>query len=816
MPHDYKLALRMLLKFPGLTLAGGLALAIAIGIGAGWYEISDELLTPDLPLPEGERVVEIETRNTLTSQEERRIVRDFLEWRRELRTFEALGAYRQANRNLIVPGAVPWPIPVADITPAALRTAHVAPFLGRLFEDADTDVVILGYGVWQRAFAGRADAIGMVVKVGNTTATVVGVMPENFAYPVNQAAWLPLQLRESGYAPLEGGPINVVGRLARGVTREQANAEIRVLAERTAAAFPATHAHLRPRVMRVGWPPSDTVLVPLALTNLPILLVLIIACVNVGTLFYARTATREAEIAIRSALGASRARIVGQLFVEALALAGVAAAVGLLVADRVVTWGIGKIFEGSVAGPPFWWSPGLRMTTILYAGGMAVACAALLALLPALRATHPRLQSRLTNLGSGGSTLRFGRVWTTAMVAQVALTVMAFPPARGIAEETLRDRKIHEAFPAEQYLSTQIELARLADESDAQFVDRLSARYADLERRVAAEPGVLSVTFSTGMPGVEDEVRRGQVEVAAGAEPVNMINLWTLGVGPGFFEAFERPIRSGRAFHGGDRVAEPRTVIVNEAFARRLARLTGRSSPLGLRVRLGDAGASTAEPWLEIVGIVRDIGMTPTDFGEAPFVYRPAAVVTATPLVMGVRARGDAAALGPRLRRIAADVDPGMNLDELRTLDEDARLGDVAAMSGAGGLVAIVMLGLFLSASAIFALTSVTVSRRMREIGLRTALGASPRRVLTGIFSRAFALVGCGVAAGSAFLLLVVGFSSDAAASGRPGALAAALVNFSTWLAVAGTVMLVAGLVACIQPARRALRISPTDALRDV
>lgn len=814
MLQDYTLGLRMLLKFPGLTIAGGLALAIAIGIGAGWYEIADELMTPELPLPEGERVVEIETRNALTNQEERRLVHDFLEWRRELRTFEALGAYRQANRNLIVPGAVPRPIPVADISPTGLRLARVSPLFGRLFEDGDTDVVILGYDVWQRSFSGRADAIGTIVKVGNTTATVIGVMPEGFGYPSNHAAWLPLELRESGSAPLEGGPINVVGRLAPGVTREQANAEVRVLGERAAAAFPATHEHLRPQVLRVGWPPFGTGLEPLALTNLPVLLALIIACVNVGTLFYARTATREGEIAIRSSLGASRARIVGQLFVEALALTVVAAAVGLFAADRVITWGIGTIFESSVAGPPFWWSPGLRVTTILYAGGLAVVCAALLALLPALRATHPRLQS-LRNLGSGGSTLRFGRVWTTAMISQVALTVFAFPPARGIAEETLRDRKIHEDFPAEQYLSTEIELARLADESDAQFADRLSARYADLERRVAAEPDVRSVTFGTGLPGVEEAVRRGQVEAAAGAAPVDMINLWMLGAGPGFFEAFDSPLLSGRAFHGGDRVADPRTVIVNEAFARRLSRLGGRSSPIGLRVRLGDSTRRPWGPWLEIVGVVGDIGMTPTDFGEAPFVYFPSAVGTATPLFMAVRTRGDAAALGPRLRRIAGDVDPGMNLEDLRTLDEGARLSDTAAMSGAGGIAAIVMLGLFLSASAIFALTSVTVSRRMREIGLRTALGASPRRVVTDIFSRAFVLVGCGIAAGSAVLLLVVGFSSDAA-GGPPGAVAAALVNFTTWLAVAAAVMLAAGVVACIQPARRALKISPTDALREV
>jgi putative ABC transport system permease protein len=165
MLQDYKLGIRMLLKYPGLTIAGGLALAIAIGIGAGWYDLSSKLLAPTIPLPEGDRIVLIETQNTLTNAPEPRVVRDFLEWRRELRTIEDLGAFRTNTRNLIAGNAAPEPIQVAELTAAAFRTARVPPLLGRVLLDSDEipgapSVVVLGYNVWQRSLGGRLDAVG--------------------------------------------------------------------------------------------------------------------------------------------------------------------------------------------------------------------------------------------------------------------------------------------------------------------------------------------------------------------------------------------------------------------------------------------------------------------------------------------------------------------------------------------------------------------------------------------------------------------------------------------------------------------------------
>ena len=809
---DVKLGLRMLVRYPGLSLAGGLALAIAIGIGAGWYDLTGDVLRPTLPLHEGDRIVEVEMRNSAASEDERRLLHDFLTWRRDVRSIEDFGAYRTLERNLILGDARPEPFTMAEITASAFRLARVPPILGRPLLEADEQpgappVVVIGYAVWQGRFGGRADAIGQTVQLGRATAAVVGVMPEGFTFPVNHWLWVPLQLRPSGYAPLEGAAIRVFGRLAPGATQAQANTELVALGERTAAASPETHQHLRPRVLAYGGEsPGDRSWLEFAVTHLPILLVLIVACANVGTLIYARTSTREAEIAMRYALGASRRRIVSQLFVEALVLASAAAVVGLAVANWALKWGMAAYYSGQSGVLPFWVNPGLKLTTVVYGAGLTIAGGALLGVVPALKVTGSHAHAQLKNLGAGGSTLKFGGVWTTVMIFQVALTVICIPPAMGIAHEAWRDRRIREQFPAEQYLAARVSLDREAataagEESPSAFAARLDQKYRELERRFAQEPGVVTVTFGDRLPGMGPAVRKAEVEVTPATSPVPIANLWTSAVGPRFFEAFEIPILAGRDFHDGDRAAAARTVLVNEAFARRY--MDG-ASPVGRRVRYAAADPAAPQPWLEIVGMVRDIGMTPTDLGEAPYVFRAASPATAYPLVMGVRMAADPAALAPRLRTIAVSLDPGLRLDDVRSLDELAWRQDVPNMVVAGAIAAVVGLGLFLSAAGIFSLMSVSVARRTREIGLRSALGASQARLLAGIFSRAIVLVGSGIAAGNLVLVLVVTLVTEVD-----------LVDVADALLVTSAVMLTVGLLACVEPARRALRIHPTDALKE-
>ncbi len=822
MLQDYKLGFRMLLKYPGLTLAGGLALAIAIGVGAGWYEVVGKVLAPTIPLPEGDRLVLIETQNTLTNEPEPRVLGDFIEWRRGLQTIEDLGAYRTQTRNLVVgntpPEPIPEPIKVAELTAAAFGTARVPPLLGRALFEADETaggpgVVVLGYDVWQRSLGGRDDVLGLVVKLGDTPATVIGVMPKGFGYPVNHDAWAPLSLRGS-YDALEGDAVSVIGRLAGGVSRQQADAEMSLFGERTAAALPATHTHLRPRVVRLGGAPEDLDIAQLALRNLPALLVLSIACLSVGTLIYARTATREAEIAVRSALGASRARIMSQLFVEALVLAAVAAPVGLVAADRALAWGI-ESANRATGGAPFWMTPGLKLSTILYAGSLAVVSAAMLSVLPALKVTRARVQPHLANLGSGGATLRFGRVWTGAMIVQVALTAIGIPVALESVSQTARKVQTRARFPSQEYLAARIDVGRPfgGEEQRAQTFEALATR-------IAQEPGVVAVTY-TDQPVGSGTERFAEVESSTGAKPAYDGGFRRTAVGPGFFEAFDRPVIAGRAFHRGDMSSSARTLIVNEAFARAFSRETGSGSPIGARLRFavssggddGEAGARPQawEPWGEIVGVVRDFGLDPDDNGnEQPHVFHAASAGAVSSLVTSVRVRGNPAALAARLPLIAATVDARLLVQDSQPMEEWIRQRDEHLIVMVGAQVAVTVLVLFLSALGIFSLVSISVSRRTREIGLRAALGATPRQVLGRILSRAVLLMGSGIAAGGA--LLMWSLALGAGPSGRPGE---DMPLFAGYLGVTSAVMLAACLLASIGPARRALRINPTEALRE-
>ena len=816
MLQDYKLGLRMLAKYPGLTIAGGLALAIAIGIGAAWFDVTREMWRPTIPLPEGDRIVTIEMRDSRRGGDEHRIMHDFTGWRRDARAVTDLGAWRTVRRNLVIGGARPEPVTAAEITAAGFALARVPPLLGRPLVEADErpgapPVVVLGHTVWQRQFGGRPGIVGQPIQLGRDRVTVVGVMPEGFAFPVNHRLWTPLTVSPSGYLPLTGPAINVVARLAPGVTQTQAHAEIAGLTDRVRSLSPATHASLQPRILAYGGQsPGDAAPIEFATTHLPILLVLTIACVNVGTLVYARTATRDAEIALRFALGASRGRIVTQLFVEALVLSSVAAAVGLTVAHFTLTWAVRAFGASDTGGLPFWVDPGLKPSTIPFAAALTAIGAAILGVLPALKATRAQVHARLRDLG-GGATLRFGKVWTAAMVAQVAFAVICLTPARGISTEALRDRQIRGRFPAEEYLSVRLDFDRqrvpgMAEEPDDAYARRLAQTYQELERRLLQEPGVRAVTFGDRLPGMEVDVRSAQLETSPHGPPVLIPGVWNAAVGPGYFEAFGAGLRAGRAFHDGDRAADASTVIVNEAFVRRF--LADRP-PIGARVRYAvedvEDGATTAEPlpWMEIVGVVGDIGLTPTDFGEAPYLFRATTPAAASTLVLGIRVAGDAKALAPRLRDISIGLDPGLRLGHVHSLEDLVWQEDVPMMLGAVAVIAVVSLGLFLSAAGIYALMSVSVARRTREIGLRIALGASQTVLVRSVVYRAAVLVGSGVLAGNGLLLFFIWQSSEAS-----------LANMLAPLAGTSAVMLAVGLLACVEPARRALRIQPIEALK--
>ena len=353
---DFKVGLRMLARYPGLTLVGTVAIAVAIALGTVYFEAVNKLQNPRLPIRDADRVVSIRNWDANEFEPEARSLHDFAIWREQVKTVDNLGAAIAFVRNLATEDGRVEPVRGAEITANAFRLMGTAPLLGRTLTEqderpAEPPVVVISHTLWKTRFASDPAVVGRTVKLGTATATIVGVMPEGFGFPVSQRIWTPLRVDGSTLAPRTGPAVSVFGRLAPGASMEDAQAELDVIGARMAASNPETHKHLRPRVIAYAKPlleGGEALFVRslLYVVNGIFLMLLAVVCANVATLVFARTATRGWEITVRNALGASRGRIITQLFIEALVLAGLAAVVGLVVAKIALRWGL-SLLAGS-------------------------------------------------------------------------------------------------------------------------------------------------------------------------------------------------------------------------------------------------------------------------------------------------------------------------------------------------------------------------------------------------------------------------------------------------------------------------------------
>jgi predicted permease len=561
------------------------------------------------------------------------------------------------------------------------------------------------------------------------------------------------------------------------------------------------------------------------LVNLLVFAMLGAVAANVATLTFARTALREGEIVVRTALGASRARIVGQLFVEALVLASLSAVVGLLGARGVLEY-VEYLQKAANAPLPFWWTTSFDLKTVVYTAGLAVLGAGLVALLPALKATGARVQDRLKSAAPGATSLRFGGVWGGVIVFQVAVTVIALPFGVGYARDVWQSHRMRAAFPAEGYLAFELDVDANAGESSPRA--QVASVYEELARRLESEPGVEAVTFGSGLPGMRHPSDALEIEATG-----SVTWPYHARVDVRYFDVFDVRVVSGRGLNSGDVGAVYLPVVVNESFARWLEAeaLPPGGSAVGTRLRRPaeseptraastpsiDAGperrvmrpGGEPGPWMEIVGVVRDLGMdvynrdpTHGEEEDARLIFHPVSAAELSPIVVGVKTT-DPDALAPRLREIAQQVDPGIRLYDVMSLEELIRRADrpefLAALSGIGAI----LLCILLSATGLFALMAVAVARRTREIGIRLALGATRVELLRALFGRAAKQLGIGIAAG----LTVVG--------ALHGFIDGLQLDLLQPMIMVAFFMTIVGLLACAVPARRAMRVEPTDALRE-
>ena len=826
---DFKLGLRMLVRYPGLTLVGGLAMAFGIFVGAACFEFYSQVLHPELPFDEGDRVVDVSLFDDRSREKEPRLLHDFAMWRSELSTIAELGAARPLIPNLVIGDGRGEPIRAATMTGSAFGMTGVPPLMGRTLVPADDspsapNVLVIGYDAWQIRFGADPRVIGRTVLLGDVEHAVVGVMPPGFGFPVNEELWIPLRVDPTSLEPLRGPGVMVFGRLAPGATYDQARTELSTLVARSRAERPDAYEHLHARVL----PYAEAALgithlgdrLGIMSINAFAGLFLILLCGNVALLMFARAAAREGEIVVRTALGASRRRIVWQLFSEALVLGTVAGLAGVGAAG----YGLERFAYAVLGGgpPAFWFHTSLSPRTVVYAAALTLLAAVIAGVVPGLKITSGKVDSRLRRASAGGGGLRFGGVWTAVIIVQVAATVTF--PAVGwfVRRDAVNIRAQELGFPSEEYLTTRLRLNPRASESlsdstgQSTYAGRFAGTVQELTERLEAEPSVEGVTMTTNLPGTYHDWRR--IELDEGGEtPRSELDRkgpgrWVYGgrVTPNFFDVLGAEAILGRTFNADDADPEARTVIVNQPF---VDNVLGGRNPIGRHLRYlasgeGWGGVQLGDepgPWYRIVGVVPDLGMNNganADLLGAGF-YHAVSPESLRASTLLVHVRGDVSTFATRLREIAGEVEPDLALVSVRSLDQakedDLRLYAywIWLIIGVSGIA------MLLSLAGIYSVMSFTVARRTREIGVRVALGAGPARVAGAIFRRPLVQIACGLLMG--FLLCVLlGWGIDA--EGLWGKPLAMLLSY-------GALMTAVCFSACVVPMRRALGVEPREAL---
>ena len=827
---DLKLGLRMLFKYPGLTAVAVFALAVGIPVGLAPSHGARVLQAPP-PFQDAHELQVVKSFDRATSLWQGSTWEDYTWWRDRLSTFEVLGAMtRGASFNLMSDDGTVAPVRGAEVTASVFEALRVGPLLGRPFSAADEvhgspPVVILGYDVWQTRLVGDPDVVGSTVRVGGTTHTVVGVMPQGFRFPVQDQMWLPLRdpLAASGAEPgaaasastagLSSGAAStytVFGRLAHGVSDDEARAEVAGIGVRAQPEDPTAASQLRPEVVpftiglfgagRDGLQAEGGFFAFQMLA----LLVLVVAGANIAMLVFARTATRFGEVAVRTALGASRMRVVSQLFTEALVLSVAAAGIGLFAADQLASRRLGWLSEAL----PYWIDPGVTPGTVVRALGLAILSATVVGVVPALKFTGPSVQQHIQRSAAGRSGMRFGGISSALIITDVTLAVAAVGLAVGLSEG-LTSPEDGMGIQAEQYLFAELEIpVGGADRNDtpagrAEHTVRVGDTHRELLARLNAEPGISAAVAASHLPGMDHTKTRIEFE-GLPTPTEGAVRALRARVDVDYFRGLEQEARAGRLFDLGDIGENRSAVVVNSSFVEHL--LGGRNA-LGQRFRYLDSSEQPTSDWYEVVGVVGHLGMfawhPPGDAG----VYHAAAPGELHPIRVGILVGDAPESFVPRLRSLAAEVDPTAVLAEATPLDEVFSFNtDMISWIRLGAMTLIGIL-LALAASGTYALMSFTVAERTREIGIRTAMGAPRSRVFATIARRALIQVGSGVLLGMPIAgWMLAQFKNGGRIPGHSPLLLTLLLG-------AG-VMLVIGSMACIAPTLRALRIRPTEALR--
>jgi putative ABC transport system permease protein len=803
--QDARHALRVFRRNAAPTAVGILALALGIGANTAMFSVVHAVVLRPLPYSDPDRIVRVWEDSPRPGTDEYFLSMGLVRDLRAARSLEHLSEYWLTEMNFADGAGNPERLRTVS---AGWRLSHVlglSPLRGRFFAEEDYRgggayaAVLLSHGFWQRRYGARDDAIGRPVRVDDQPATIVGVLPPEAAFE-GADIWVNHNDPNTAHQPRY---LHALGRLRPGARLEEARAELQQLAAGVAAADPRSNRGWSVVVKSL----TDEVVGPsraaLFVMFGAVSLLLLIACANVASLLLAQAEGRARELAIRAAVGASHGRLARQSLVESALLALAGTALGLALASALVRL-VGRIGPGSI---PRQEEIALHWPVFLYALSVAVVTTLLFGLAPAWRARRADLEAALSEAGrgaSGGRTAR--RLRHALVVAQIALAVVLVTAAGLLLKSLARLVGTDVGFVADNVLTFAVALPQPSYPDAPQT----AAFYDRLLQGIEALPGVRAAGITTTLPlDKESDYRLGFSIVGDAPTPESEnAAAWYRMVSPGYFPALGTRLERGRMLGETDTAESEAVVLVNEAFVRRYA--SGRD-PLGLVLKTVSGGFGPLGTILakqpRIVGVVGDTRHLGLDREAEPAIFFPARQAPFRNQTVVVRAQGSPLSLAASVRRAVAGVDPGLPLAHLQTLEDHTARAAAAPRLRTSLVSAFASLALLLGAVGLYGALQFSVASRVREIGIRLAVGGAPARIRALVLRESMSLVAVGIVLGLAGAL--------AASRVLEGLLYGVEAHDPLTFSAVPVVLVMVGLAATWLPARRATRIDPVTALRE-
>jgi predicted permease len=806
--QDLRFAVRMLFKDRWFTFMAVVVLSLGLGANNAVFTLVNAVLLRDLPFPKPEQIMMVVTRDA-RARDTGISLRDFEDWQASARTFSDMSFVFAGAFNVGDEGQLPEQYPGSYVSSNFFRMLGVTPALGRDFTPGDDKpgappVVLIGSTVWKQRYGSAPSVLGRTIRLNALTVTIVGVMPDGMKFPFNADIWMPAGTLPPAITqqPRQARGYFAVGRLADGVTVDQARAELKVIGAKLAQAYPDTNRELAP----YADPFTQRILGPqirLLLWSLmgAVGFVLLIACSNVANLLLARAAGRSNELSVRVAIGASRWHIVRQLLVESLLLALVAGAVGLVLSIAGIRW---FDAEAQTVGRPYWMVFTMDWRTFGFLLLVCVVTGLIFGLAPALHASRTNVHEMLKEGGRTGSAGVRARRWTAALiVVQLALTLVLLAGAGFMTRSFLSMYQMDIGISTSRMLSMNMILSARkypSLEDRTTFLRRIDQHFANI-----AEIEAASTTTNTPFGG--GAVRQLEIDGKA-ADGARAPEVTMLSVGARYFDVLGVRLVRGRNFTDTDSEPGRHAVIINQRLA---TMYFAGQDPLNRLIRLKQDVPGAEQPnWLTVIGVAPNVRQRNNNQEREPdpvaYVPHSENSTMARAATVLARTRSDPGRAARMLREAMVSVDPDQALFNPRSLDEQLAqqrwpLRVFGTMFTAFALIALVLAGVGL-----YAVTAYLVTQHTRDIGVRMVLGAQPSQVIWVFLRRAFVQLTIGLTIGIA------------AAFGVGRLLQTLLVQTSprdpvTLISIVVLVTVV-GVVACLGPARRATRLDPLIALR--